>query len=118
MIGRPVPFMQLIFAMGGIDTLRHSDSMAAGFSRYVSLAGVSLLGVVALKTFFLWLWFHKQKISGLILYVFLNLCLVVLIQYAAINYYGFFYTLVVLPAGGILLHLLTLQPVRKGTHRD
>lgn len=110
MIFRPATVMQILFSLGGVSTLQHSRSMASGFSRYVILMGVCLLGVMAFKTFFLWLWFRRKKLVGLILYVLLNLCLVVFSQYAAINYYGFFYAFIVFPAAGILLHLLSLQP--------
>lgn len=110
MILRPIPVMQILFAVGGVNTLQHSRSMAAGFSRYVFIAGFCLMGLMIIKSFLLWLWFRKRIFWGLILYVFLNLCLIVLSQYAAINYYGFFYTFVSFPVLGILIHLLTLQP--------
>lgn len=109
MVLRPVATMQALFRLGSVHTLQDSASMAAGFSRYVILVGAGLWGVLVLKSLFLWLWYRKRKTAGLILYVFLNLCLVVFSQYAAINYYGFFYAVVPFPAAGILLHVLSLR---------
>ncbi|MCS6982313.1 MAG: hypothetical protein N2110_08045 [Flavobacteriales bacterium] len=102
-----------LFWLSGVDTLVHSESMARRFAHYVRAAGFALTGVIILKSAILLWWERVAAPLAFWAYVGLNLCLMVGFHFVGINFFAWFYWFSLLPAAGIVLHVLCLIPRNK-----
>lgn len=106
----PVVAGRWLFRMSGVETLAQSESMARRFALYVRAAGLVLTVVVILKSALLFWWERNAALMAFWAYVSLNLCLLVGFQFVGINFFAWFYWFSLVPAAGIVLHVLCLTP--------